>query len=134
MRSCSVLLKGVAVPALICLLSLSCSDDSIENVVDTRVQLIAVPQLECIEGEVEFSPPVEYATDFAGAATAEDALRPGLEVVAAGRGEGEIVRLSDFQYGLVVDGRIVTIEAASETRPGEWHLVDTSYCELAGTD
>ena len=88
-----------------------------------------MPQLECIEGEAEFNPPVQYDTDPPGATTAEGALRPSLEAVVGGRGDGQIVRLTKVSYGVDVGGRIVTIATAAEIRPGEWHLVDSSYCE-----
>ena len=114
---------------MICLLSLSCGDDATEDVVSTRTELGAVSQLECIEGETEFNPPVQYDTDPPGASTAEEALRPSLEAVVGSRGDGQIVRLTDVSYGVVVGGRVVTIETAAETRPDEWHLVDHSYCE-----
>jgi len=127
--SCDVrsMVTGAAVSVVTCL-SWSCGASVKQEVVDTGPLLIEEPQLECIEGENEFNPPVAYDTDPPGAATAEEALRPSLEAAAASR-KGEIDRLSADQYGVVVDGRIVTIAKAAEIRPGEWHLVDHSYCE-----
>lgn len=116
---------GVAL-GLIWFLTASCSSEDDAGVADT---FIAHPRLECVEGEKQETPPVEYATDQPGAATAEDALRPSLEADIAARGSGQIVRLSDVEYGVSEDGRVVQIQRANETRPDEWHVVDLYYCE-----
>jgi hypothetical protein len=58
--------------------------------------------------------------------TAGDALRPILE--AAAGPEQRIVQVSDDEFGLATDGRIILITRARQTRPGEWHFVDEFFC------
>lgn len=97
------------------------------DVAVTAGPLTAHPRLECAEGETQYNPPSEYSTDQPGAVTVEDALRPVLENVAAAL-DGQVVRVSDVEYGVMVEGRIVEIAKANETRPGEWHFVDDFFC------
>lgn len=104
------------------------SEGTAPSITETASGPSNTQQLECADGQSQFSPPVNYDTDGPGAATAEDALRPTLEVIVASRG-GQIVRVTDVEYGVSIDGRLQTLARASETRPGEWHFVDLNYCE-----
>jgi hypothetical protein len=102
------------------LLASSCTDD-------TEDAFMAHPRLQCLEGEKQLTPPAEYDTSQPGAPTAEDALRPMLE--AAAGPDRVVVRVSNEEFGLSADGRIVLIAKARQTRPGEWHFVDEFFCE-----
>jgi hypothetical protein len=111
---------GLATLAAIGFLAVSCGADATEDA------FIAHPRLECLDGEGQNNPPSNYDTDQPGAATAEDVLRPMLD--AAAGPDQQVVKVSDAEYGLSTDGRIVDIVRASETRPGEWHFVDEYFC------
>ena len=110
----------MATLAAIGLLAVSCGADATEDA------FVAHPQLECLDGETQLTPPSNYDTTQQGAPTAEDALRPILE--AAAGPDQQVVQVSDAEYGLSTDGRLVDIVRASETRPGEWHFVDEYFC------
>jgi hypothetical protein len=102
------------------LLASACTDDAEDA-------FIAHPRLQCLEGEKQLTPPSDYDTSQPGAPTADDALRPMLE--AAARPDRVVVRVSNEEFGLSADGRIVMIVKASQSRPGEWHFVAEFFCE-----
>ncbi len=110
----------MATIAVIGFLAASCTANTTEDA------FIAHPRLECLDGETQLTPPSNYDTTQQGAPTAEDALRPILKS-AAGPNR-QVVRVSDAEYGLSTDDRIVLIAKANETRPGEWHFVDEFFC------
>lgn len=88
----------------------------------------AHPRLECVGEENDFNPPDSLDISGPGGATADSALRTRLESVIEGLGAGEIVALSDTEYGVAVDGRIVFIQRAVTNRDGDWHATDSFYC------
>lgn len=90
-------------------------------------------RLECVGKEIGFNPPVEIDISAPGAASADSALREELEEATENLGEGEVVVLSDTEYGLVVDGRVVVVNRAATNADGDWHVVDWFYCSTDET-
>lgn len=90
-------------------------------------------RLECVGEEKDFNPPDSLDISGPGAATADSALRATLESVVEGLGAGEIVVLSDTEYGVAVDGRIVFIQRAVTNPDGEWHATDSLFCSITDT-
>lgn len=93
----------------------------------------AHPRLECVGDEEDFNPPDSLDISGPGAATADSALRARLESVVEGLGAGEMVVLSDTEYGVAVDGRIVFIQRAVTNRDGDWHATDSFFCSITDT-
>jgi len=93
----------------------------------------AHPRLECVGDENDFNPPDSLDISGAGAATADSALHARLEFVVEELGTGEVVVLSDTEYGVAVDGRIVFIQRAVTNRDGDWHATDSFYCSISET-
>lgn len=91
----------------------------------------ADPRLECVGDEADFNPPDSLDISGPGAATADSALRARLAAVIEELGTGEIVLLSDTEYGVAVDGRIVFIQRAVTNRDGDWHATDSLYCSIS---
>lgn len=110
------------VAALLAMALVSCS-------VDDEEPPAAHPDLECEEGEQSFTPPSEIDVSGPGAATADEALRQNLGRVIAALGQGEIVSLSEVEYAIVLNGRIVSISRAAQNADGDWHVIDMYYCE-----
>lgn len=90
---------------------------------------VADARLGCTGNETQHEPPANHDTDAPGMPSAEAALRPTLDANIEARGQGEIVELSELDDAVRVDSRVVYIATAAESRPGEWHLVNISYCE-----
>jgi len=65
--------------------------------------------------------------------TADLALRAELELAIEDLGRGEVVVLSDTEYGIAVDGRVVMVRRAVTNPDGEWHVVDSYYCSTDET-
>jgi hypothetical protein len=110
--------NGPAVALLVVLIASACSTN--------EDAFVAHPRLQCLDGEKQFTPPANFDISQPGAPTAGDALRPILE--AAAGPEQRIVQVSDDEFGLATDGRIILITRARQTRPGEWHFVDEFFC------
>lgn len=93
----------------------------------------AHPSLECLADEKDFNPPVDIDISGPGAATADSALRADLERSIEDLGAGDVVVLSDTEYGIAVDGRVVLILRAVTNPDGDWHVVDSYYCSTDET-
>ncbi len=93
----------------------------------------AQPDLQCVGDEKEFNPPDQLDISGPGAATADAALRARLERKIATFGTGNVVALSNTEYGLEVDGRLVAIHRAVTNDDGDWHVVDDYYCSTDQT-
>jgi len=104
------------VVAVLALAAVSCT-------VDSEEPPAAHPDLECKDGEQSFTPPAEIDISGPGATTADEALRQNLDRVIAAIGQGEIVSLSEVEYAIVLDSRIVSISRAGQNADGEWHVI-----------
>lgn len=113
--------------ATLLLTIVSCGDDDPDPT--AAHPTAAHPALECRDDERSLTPPSELDISGPGAATAGDALRDGVRSVVAATG-GEVLTLSDLEYAVVVDGRVVHVSRAAQYQPtGDWHVIDTFYCE-----
>lgn len=93
----------------------------------------AHPRLECGGAEKSFNPPADPIISGPGAATADSALRADLERAIEDLGTGHVVVLSDTEYGIAVDGRVVSIRRAVTNPDGDWHVGDFYYCSTDET-
>ena len=93
----------------------------------------AHPSLECVGDEKGFHPPADIDISGPGASTADSALRADLERAIEDLGTGDIVVLSDTEYGLAVDERVVAVRRAITNPDGDWHVVDFYYCSTDET-
>lgn len=93
----------------------------------------AHPSLQCVGDEKGFHPPADIDISGPGAATADAALRADLAGVVEELGRGDVVVLSDSEYALAVDGRIVAVRRAITNPDGGWHVVDFYYCSTDET-
>lgn len=93
----------------------------------------AHPRLECVGNEEDFNPPDSIDISGPGAASADSVLRARLDDVVKGLGTGEVVVLSDAEYGMAVDGRIVFIQRAVTNPDGDWHATDSFFCSITDT-
>lgn len=93
----------------------------------------AHPSLGCVGDETGFNPPVDLDISGPGAATADIALRADLERAIETLGTGDVVVLTDTEYGIAVDGRFVMVLRAVTNPDGEWHVVDSYYCSTDET-
>ena len=93
----------------------------------------AHPNLVCAGDEKDFHPPADIDISGPGDATADAALRAGLERVAEDLGEGDVVVLSETEYAIAVEGRVVTVHRAITNSDGGWHVVDFYYCSTDRT-
>lgn len=55
-------------------------------------------------------------------------LRADLKGAIDDLGTGEVVVLSDTEYGIAVGGSVVSIRRAVTNPDVDWHLVDFYYC------
>lgn len=112
--------------AILALTVSACSDDE-------TAAPPAHTSLECVGDEMDFHPPANIDISGPGAATADSALRAVLARPLENLGTGEVVELSDTDYGIAVDGRVVMIRQAITNPDGDWHVVDSYYCSTDET-
>ena len=113
--------NGGSFVAILALTVAACGDDG-------AAAPPAHPRLECVGDEKDFSPPVDIDISGPGAATADSALRAALERSIEDLGTGDVVVLSDTEYGIAVDGRVVMVSRAITNPDGDWHVVDFYNC------
>ena len=85
------------------------------------------PSLECGGDEKDFHPPADIDISGPGALTADAASRAGLDRVIEDLDDGDVVVLSETEYAIAVDGRVVTVQRATTNSDGGWHVVDFYY-------